>query len=163
MAGCEDGSVHCVKWESPTSCILSQEVEQVSIRRLDNEMTILMIIFIETIWHTITILSSPPCVLLACDNDCLQDPALWRDRLPQLYRMIDKTLQELLMAVFDEAKLRKKLREEQKGMRRVLDVKDASLLMAFPESEMLAVVSSEDTQYIVGCGSLGVHIGMQLY
>ena len=48
-------------------------------------------------------------------------------------------------------------------MRRVPDVKDASLLMAFPESEMVAVVSSEDSQYIVGCGSLGVHIGMQLY
>ena len=89
-------------------------------------------------------------VPLACDNDCLQDPALWRDRLPQTYRMIDETLQELLMTVFDESELRKKLREEQKGMRRVPDVKDASLLMAFPESEMLAVVSSEDTQYIVG-------------
>ena len=44
VGGCEDGSVHCVEWESPTSCILSQDVEQVSIRRLDNEMTILMII-----------------------------------------------------------------------------------------------------------------------
>ena len=106
----------------------------------------------------------PPSVPLACDNDCLQDPALWlRDRLPQPYGKIDETLQELLMAVFDESELRKKLREEQKGMRRVLDVKDASLLTVFPESEMLAVVSSEDTQYIVGCGSLGVHIGMQLY
>ena len=64
--------------------------------------------------------------------------------------MIDETLEELLMAVFDEAELSKKLREEQKGMRRVPDVKDASLLMQFPESEMVAVVSTEDTQYIVG-------------
>ena len=106
-----------------------------------------------------------PSVPLACDNDCLKppDPALWRDRLPQPYRMIDETLQELLMAVFDEAELRKKLREDQKGMRRVPDIKDASLLMDFQRVKWWLLFHQKTHSTLWGCGSLGVHIGMQLY
>ena len=92
------------------------------------------------------------------EGDFLQDPALWRDRLPQPYRMIDETLQELLMMVFDQLELRTLDKERQRLNRKIPSVNEASLMMSLPESDRIAVSSTDSVEYIVAAGSLGVHV-----
>ena len=44
-------------------------------------------------------------------GDFLQDPELWRDRLPQPFRMIDRLLEELLVRTWEEVDSRRLERE----------------------------------------------------
>ena len=93
------------------------------------------------------------------DNDYLQDPSLWRDTLPQPYKMINDTIQELLMSVHDEIELRNLHKERESSVRKIPVVRDANLMMSFPESEMITVVSTDEEQYIVACGQMGIFVG----
>ncbi len=93
------------------------------------------------------------------DADYLQDPSLWRDSLPQPYKMIDDTIQQLIMAVFDEIELKKLTKQKQNMFKKISVVKDATLMMSFPESEMITVVSTDNAHYTVACGPMGVYVG----
>lgn len=48
-----------------------------------------------------------------CSGDYLQDPELWRDRLPQPFRMIDRLLEELLSRTWEQIEFRRSERESQ--------------------------------------------------
>ena len=46
-------------------------------------------------------------------GDFLQDPELWRDRLPQPFRMVDRLLEELLARTWEEIEFRRSERQSQ--------------------------------------------------
>lgn len=102
---------------------------------------------------------SPDNSLDTIENDYLKDPDLWRDSLPQPYRMINTTLQELLMTVFEEVEKRRIIRENRNHIRKVPIVSDATLMMCLPVCNILATANIDEVDYVIGCGSMGIYIG----
>ena len=61
-------------------------------------------------------------------GDFLQDPALWVDRLPQPFRMIDEVLQELLENAWEVIETRDVQRQLEQARVRAPEVSDAQLI-----------------------------------
>ncbi len=93
------------------------------------------------------------------DSDYLQDPALWRDKLPQPFRMIDEAIQDLLMNVFDQIELRKVERHNRTHERVVPSASDATLMLSLLESDTIATVNGDGVEYAISAGSHGISVG----
>ena len=65
-------------------------------------------------------------------GDYLQDPELWRDRLPQPFRMLDRLLQELLTRAWREIDSRRLERETERD--RTLPLEPVDLDRYFPQT-----------------------------
>lgn len=91
-------------------------------------------------------------------QDYLQDPVLWRDSLPQPFRMLDQLLQELVHEAWEEIERREQERMTPSDHQAVVKTDDVSIIVDIPDPHVLALVRLNGKEYVIVGGVLGIHV-----
>lgn len=96
-------------------------------------------------------------------SDYLQDPSLWRDILPQPYRLIDDILEEELEEIYLLIQEREEREDKKKKhYKPITETEEATLMMSLSGATRLEHLKVGESEYLLGGGGMGGLVCIEL-